>query len=197
MSRVAACRAAGRVGLWSLICLMVALGVARAQQPIEYRVLATSKTSTMEKELNAGAEQGFRYNAVMGGETEFGGKEVVTVMSRSGGREGRFAYRLLATNRTSTMEKEIQGAAKDGYEYKGQTILETVFGGQEVVVIMERDKDAQGLSEYRLVATTRTSTLEKELRDDGQVGYNVVGMTVGKTALGGKELVAIMKRPKS
>ena len=35
-------------------------------QRTEYRVLATNKTSTMEKELNDAAEQGFRFQAVMG-----------------------------------------------------------------------------------------------------------------------------------
>ena len=151
----------------------------------------------MERQLNEAAEQGFRFSAVMGGETEFGGKEVVSVMSRSAGVPARFAYRLLATNRTSAMEKEMQEAAKEGYEYKGQTIAETVFGGQEVIVIMERDKDSMARSEYHLVATTRTSTLQKELGDEGRAGFNVVGLTVAKTAMGGRELVAIAKRPKN
>src|SRR5215470_4615269 len=61
---------------------------------IEYKVVATTKTSTMEKELNAAAEQGFHYETVMGGETAFGGSEVVVVMSRVEGVKGRYAYRL-------------------------------------------------------------------------------------------------------
>ena len=44
-------------------------GAFRAPAPIEYRVLATTKTSTMEKELNDAAEQGYRFQTVMGGET--------------------------------------------------------------------------------------------------------------------------------
>ena len=38
---------------------------------IQHRVLATSKTSTMERELNAAAEAGFRFQSVMGGESAF------------------------------------------------------------------------------------------------------------------------------
>jgi hypothetical protein len=34
----------------------------------------------------------------------------------------------------------------------------------------------------------------KELGEAGSAGYVVVGMTVSKTLIGGKELVAIMKR---
>ena len=89
---------------------------------IEY--LATNKTSTMEKELNEAAEMGFRFQAVMGGESAFGGKEVVVIMSRLERKAaGRFGYRLLATSKTSTMQKELQDAADAGFMYRGQTIF--------------------------------------------------------------------------
>ena len=163
---------------------------------IEYHVVATSKTSTMEKELNQAAESGFRYDAVMGGETAFGGKEVVVAMSRAAGtKANRFAYRLLATSKTSTMQKELQDAADAGFQYRGQTVFHTAFGGDEVVCILERDGAAAKESvDYRLVATSKTSTLAKELQQAGAAGYQIVGMTVGKTALGGNQLVAITRR---
>lgn len=165
---------------------------------IEYRVLATNRTSTMEKELNEAAEAGFRFQAVMGGDTAFGGSEVVAVLSRSGNTNGRYAYKLLATNRTSTMQKEMQEAADAGFEYRGQTVFKSSFGGDEVVCILERDKDAAGqTSEYRLMATSRTATLQRELLEAGNAGFQVIGMTVAKTALGGKELVAITRRTKA
>ena len=59
-------------------------------------------------------------------------------MGRTAGRKLR-TYKLLAANKTSTLEKEMQDAADAGYEYKGQTIFESAFGGREVSVIMERD----------------------------------------------------------
>ncbi len=161
---------------------------------IEHRVLATRRTSTMENELNEAAEAGFRFQAVMGGETAFGGNEVVAVVSRGGTTRGRYAYKLLATQKTSTMQKELQEAADQGFHYRGQTVFSTRFGGKEVVAILERDKDAEPESfEYKLFATTRTSTLEKELQAAGSAGYELVGMTVGETAFGGKELVAITR----
>ncbi len=73
-------------------------------------------------------------------------------------------------------------------------MFSTRFGGKEVVAILERDKDAEPESfEYKLLATTKTSTLEKELQAAGSAGYELVGMTVGETAFGGKELVAITR----
>jgi hypothetical protein len=171
---------------------------AQAGKGIEYRVLATNKTSTMEKELNDAAEAGFRVRSAMGGETTFGGREVVVVTGRTPGTREHFAYKLLATTRTSTMSRELQEAADAGFEYKAQTVFRTAFGGSEVVVILERNRDAPAEpSEYRLVATSRTSTLEKELLAAGAEGYDVLAMTVAKTALGGEELVAITRRPKT
>lgn len=186
-------------------CVSAPLSVADAQEEVratpgaalEYLVLATSRTSTMEKEMNEAAEAGLRFLAVMGGETAFGGNEVVVLMGTQGEPGGRYAYRLLATSRTSTMQRELQQAAEAGYVYRGQTVFESLFGGEEVVVILERDNDTpQEPQEYLLVATSRTSTLQKELAEAGADGYEFVGFTVGTTAMGGQELVAILRRPK-
>ena len=164
----------------------------------EYRVLATKKTSTMEKELNEAAGSGFRLRDVMGGQTAFGGNEAVVVMARpaDGAAERQFEYRLLATSKTSTMQQELQAAADLGFEYVGQTVFETSFGGKEVVIILERDWAKPVIRhEYRLLATSKTSTMERELGETGKDGFILVGLTVGETKFGGPELVSILKRP--
>lgn len=169
---------------------------AFAQQPsFEYKVIATSKTSTMDKELNEAGEAGFHLNTIMGGETAIGGKEAVAVMARLASSKTRYQYRLLATSKTSTMQKEMQEAADAGYDYKGQTVFESLMGGKEVVVVMERDSDHPTKGDtYNLLATTKTSTTEKELQEVGREGFVVLGMTVSKTLMGGKELVTITRR---
>ncbi len=179
----------------ALLCLLVPAR-AGAQTSYDYRVLATSKTSTLEKEMNEAAEAGFRFSFVMGGETVVGGSEGVAVMAK-GGASGRYAYRLLATSKTSTMQKELQEASDAGFQYRDQTVFKSTFGGQEVVCILERDKaGTNGGFDYKLLATTKTSTLERELREAGSAGYEVMGMTVSKTVIGGKELVAITRKAK-
>ena len=186
-----------RFALRLLVGSIALLWTAQAfAQAIEYKVLATTKTSTMEKELNQAAEDGFRFNGVMGGETAFGGQEVVTVMSRlADSPRGRYAYKLVATSRTSTMQKELQQAADAGYMYQSQTIFESLFGGQEIVIILERDKEAPiAKDDYKLIATSKTSTLQKELLETGAAGYAFVGLTLGKTSMGGQEIVVITKR---
>ena len=163
-----------------------------AQQDV--RVLATAKTSTMEDEMNEAAEGGFRFAAVMGGDTAFGGSEVVVIMTRTS-NQPRVQYKLLATGKTSTMEKELQQAGDAGFEYRGQTVFKSTFGGKEVVAILERDKSVEPVRySYRVVATNKTSTMEKELRDSTAAGYEFVGMTVGKTLIGGEEIVSILRR---
>ncbi|MEZ5320324.1 MAG: hypothetical protein R2752_23175 [Vicinamibacterales bacterium] len=177
--------------------LLAAPAPAHAQDgPVEYRVLATTRTSTMQREINAAAAQGFRFDAVMGGETAIGGNETVVIVSRRPGDASKFEYRLLATNRTSTMEQEMQAASDAGFHYRGQTVFSTSFGGKEVIVILERDIDhpEPGGWDYRLLATSRTSTMEKEVQQAANQGFTVVGLTVADTAIRGKELVTIMRR---
>ncbi|MCY3757047.1 MAG: hypothetical protein OXG96_04935 [Acidobacteria bacterium] len=185
--------------LMLLVGFMWCVGTVTASgdpQRFDYKVLATNRTSTMEKEMNRAAALGFRLAAVMGGETSFGGSEVVVIMQKGRqGASGSYQYRLLATNRTSTMQKEMNQAAGEGFGYAGQTVFETTFGGKETVVIMERHGDGETRYEYKLLATNRTSTMQKELTQEGENGFKLAGMTVSRTTFGGEELVSILQRP--
>jgi hypothetical protein len=185
---------------WRLLIAGVVLSVtsfAAFAQTIEYRVLATKKTSTTQKEMNEASDAGFQFGGVMGGQTSFGGSEVVTIMYHNPSSEkGRFAYKLLATSKTSTMQKEMQAAGDEGFEYKGQTVYQSAFGGKEVVVILELDRTIKNRPryEYRLLATKKTSTMQKELQESGAEGFEFVGVTVADTAMGGPEVVSILRR---
>jgi hypothetical protein len=188
------------------VCLLAgglfSLGAA-AQAPAsngnwDYRLMATNKTSTMQKEMNEAADAGFRFQGVMGGKTAFGGQEVVVIFAKlkEATEKPHFKYSLLATNKTSTMQKEMQQAGDEGFEYKGQTVFKSTFGGQEVVVILERDTSVTpGRWEYRLLATKKTSTMQKELNEVGEQGFSFVGETVAETSFGGTEVVCIVRRP--
>ena len=152
--------------LVGMLCA-VALSVSGSAQS-EYKLLATSRTSTMEKELNQAAAEGYRLESTMGGE---GGGEIITVMRKAQGG-AKYHYRLLATSRTGTMQKELQEAANEGYDYRGYTAR------GEVLVILERDvtKPARKNYEYKLLATSRTSTMQKELDDAVEAGFELVAV---------------------
>lgn len=163
----------------------------------QFKVLATKKTSTMQKEMQEAADGGYRFEGVSGGGTSFGGSEVLVIMSKTENVDtnGRFQYKLLATSKTSTMQKELQEAGNNGFQYKGQVVFETFIGGDEVVVILEKDTKAEIKKiEYKLFATKKTSTMQKEINEGGAAGYSYVGVTVGKTLIGGSEIVVIMRR---
>jgi hypothetical protein len=179
------------------LVLLATVTTSVMAQAVSYRLLATTKTSTMQKEMNEAADAGYRFGGVMGGDTAFGGSEVVTIMVRMPEAAPKYAYRLLATSKTSTMQNEMQEAGDAGFEYRGQTVFNSTFGGEEVVVILERDKkETPKLFEYRLLATAKTGTMQKELQAAGEEGFELVGVTVAKTAMSGHEVVVITRRAK-
>lgn len=176
-----------------LPALLLFSGVLAAQT-YDYRVLATSRTSTMEKEMNDAAEAGYVFGGVMGGESAVGGKEVIVVMKKAAGAPATpRRYVLLATSKTATLQKELQQAGEEGFEYCGQTVFASALGGKEVSIILERGAGKRRL-DYKLLATSKTSTMEKELKEAGAAGYEFLGVIVGKTAFGGSEVISLLRK---
>ena len=100
-------------------------------------------------------------------------------------------FKVLATNRTSTMETELNEAGADGYRFVGTQGGETFFGGSETVLLMMLDPEGRRFR-YILLATSRTSTMEREL-NEVPLEFNYVGMTVFKTRFGGEETVVVLE----
>jgi len=93
-------------------------------------------------------------------------------------------YLLLATERTGTMQHEINAAAARGFRVVATSPKES----SEVVFLLEQTKDKY---EYRLVATARTGTLQREISDAAEAGYRIVPRAVtGK----GDEVVVLMEK---
>src|SRR4051794_4002156 len=113
---------------------IIPAAVGAENDRFDYRVLATSRTSTMEKEMNEAADAGYHFGGVMGGDTAVGGKEVVVVMVKHSEQNGdaKRTYKLLATSRTGTMAKELQQAGDEGFEFQGSTVFQSALGGKEV-----------------------------------------------------------------
>jgi hypothetical protein len=76
-------------------------------------------------------------------------------------------YVFLDTLKTGTMAKELDAAGRDGF---------VVHSASMLCLLLQRT-DA-GPHTYRLVATTRESTLEQELDDLGAQGFHVVPQSV-------------------
>ena len=108
-----------------------------AQEPEKYLLLATNRTGTMQDELNEAGARGYRFAGTQGGETAFGGREAVVIMALD--PEGRrFRYILLATNRTGTMQREMNEAPPE-YNFAGMTVFSSTFGGRVAAVILKAE----------------------------------------------------------
>ena len=139
-----------------------------------YLLLATTKTSTMQKELDEAAAQGFRI--LVGSPTS--GTEIALLLERVAQPADAYTYRLLATTRTGTMQKELTEAALDGFRLLPRTMVakKQMFGEVEIVVILERPQKTDKRYRYKLLATTLTSTLQKEVTEAEADGFVLVGM---------------------
>ena len=140
-----------------------------------YKLLATTKTSTMEKELNASAAQGYRI--LIGSPTS--GSEMAIFLERAPSKGEPYRYKLLATTRTGTMQKELNEAGDGGYRLLPRTMIakaQALMGGAEIVVVLERAPAGEKRYEYKLLATSLTSTLQKEVTEAQDAGFVIVGM---------------------
>jgi hypothetical protein len=170
-----------RIALLLTVALM--LGVyADGQKPKfdteqRYLLLATKKTGTMQKELNEAAAQGYR--VVVGSPTS--GSEMAILLERVATPPDTYQYKLLATTRTGTMDKELNEVAVQGYRLLPRTMISKVdvslfSGGQEIVVLLEKAPNSKKFYHYKLLATTLTSTLQKEITQSLAEGYTLAGM---------------------
>jgi hypothetical protein len=139
-----------------------------------FLLLATTKTSTMQKELDEASAAGFRVI----GSSPTSGSEMVVIMEKLATPPNNYQYHLLATTRTSTMQKEISEEAAKGFRLLPKTIIakQQMLGGQEIVLLMEKPPGKEQLYKYLLLATSRTATMQKEMAQAVDEGYEVVGM---------------------
>ncbi len=139
-----------------------------------YLLLATKKTSTMQKELSEAAAMGFR--VVAGSPTS--GTEMALFLERQASPQNPYRHKVLATTRTRTMERELNESAREGFKLLPNTMLakKGMLTGLEIVVVLELPPTPTYSYSYKLVATTRTRTLQKEVTEAQADGFKLVGM---------------------
>ena len=139
----------------------------------QYKLLATRRTSTMQKEIDEVAAKGYRI--LVGSPTS--STEMAVFLSQEGTAEQPFKYKLLATTRTGTMQKELNEISAEGYRLIPSTMIaKSGLLAVEIVMILERPPVVTKQYEYKLLATTLTSTLQKEVTESQQAGFRIVGM---------------------
>jgi hypothetical protein len=128
----------------------------------EYKLIDTARASTLEKEMNAAAAEGWRF--------EMASLGLTVLMSRpiKPPRQARYEYTILSTQRTKTLEKEIIEQAHLGYLFRASSI------GFGLAAIMEREKNAgppQATPEYKLLAEKSAEKMQQQLNDACAAGW--------------------------
>jgi hypothetical protein len=144
-----------------------------------YAVLATKRIQTMEKELDEAAAKGFR--VLFGGPTQ--NLDVAIFLKRiENPANGLYKYKVLATSRLKTMEKEMNDAAKGGFRILPSTItFKQGFLTAELFLIMEREPTAPNNYEYKLIEAGKEVNLQKKIEEAQGQGYEPITLiTLGK-----------------
>lgn len=139
-----------------------------------YKLLATTKTSTMQRELDEASVEGYRI--VMGSPTA--GNEMALFLQRVAKPPDTYSYKLLATTKTGTMQRELNELADGGFRLMPSTMIakKQLVGGIEIVALLERPPMTTSQYEYKLLATSQTGTLQREASEAQAAGFIIVGM---------------------
>ena len=170
----------------ALVAMMGVAFTAQAQERDRYLLLAAFKTGTMQEEVNAAAATGYR--VIAASRTE--GAEVVVVLEQA---SGSYQYRLLATTKTGTLQRELNDAAEAGFRVVQRAVTTKrsgsvgnaalrALGGRsdpgegELLILMEKGPEVATKTEYQVVATNRTGTLQKEISQAALNGYTLLAL---------------------
>ena len=152
----------------------------------EYKVLAATRIGTLENEFKTAVSEGYDFRGIIETGRVFIGGETLIVMEREAGQKtARSEYIFLNTKKEATLQKEMEGAASQGYVPLGFTrsedrsVKQQMFGimagsPYELTMILGRNREtpaAQMGREYKVLTTFKRGTLEKEMNQAAKDGY--------------------------
>jgi hypothetical protein len=171
-----------------LLLALVASATAQDKSKVErvkveddqtYLVLSTKRIQTMEKELDEAAAKGFR--VMFGGPTM--AWDMALLLKRTPETVAApYSYKVLATSRMKTMEKELNEISGKGYRLLSRTIIfkQGLFTG-ELLMIMEHEPQSNKSYEYKLLAASKETKLHRKVDESVAQGFVPVTMiTLGE-----------------
>lgn len=164
---------------------MTALVSAQDKVKIEdnqsFLILSTKKIETMEKELDEVAAKGYR--VLYGAPTA--AVDMAIFLERLDKTEEPYAYKILATSRNKTMEKELNELAAQGYRLLPRTIVfKQGFLTAELVMVMERAPNSKKIYEYKLIQARKETKLHEKIDAAIAEGFAPVTMiTIGENII--------------
>jgi hypothetical protein len=133
----------------------------------------------MEKELDDVSSRRFR--VLYGAPTQQYDMAVLLQRIKDPARTP-YSYKVLATSRNKTMEKELNQFAEKGYRLLPRTIIfKQGFFTAEMVMLMEKDPDAGKVYDYKLITASKEVKLHKKISEGMSLGFLPVTMvTIGE-----------------
>ena len=142
-----------------------------------YLVLSTKRIQTMEKELDEASAEGFR--VLYGGPTQSFDMALFLQRVQEPGQP-TYSYKVLATSRLKTMEKELNEAARGGFRMLPRTaIFKHGLLTVELVMLMERSPLAESNYEYKLVSAGKESKLHRKIEEAIAQGFTPLTIVTG------------------
>jgi hypothetical protein len=176
----------GRVFIGGETLMVMEREAGQKSSRSEYIFLNTKKESTLEKEMDGATSQGYApigftrsedrsVKQQMFGIMAGSAMELTMILGRSretpAAQMGR-EYKVLTTLKRGTMEKEMNQAAKEGYEFW--------YAAPGSVTIMVRDPKVKTAQyEYKILGTNRVNTMEKEMNEMSGSGFAYRATTTG------------------
>ena len=143
-----------------------------------FLILSTKRIQTMEKELDEVAAKGFR--VLYGAPTVT--YDMALFLEKIENPERPFSYKILATSRNKTMEKELNEQASKGFRLLPRTMIfkQGLFTA-EVVSVMERKFESNIAYEYKLIEAGKETKLQQKIDAARADGFNPITMiTLGE-----------------
>ena len=178
---------------------MAAGRLPRQDQPAaptqEFLFIDTRDASTLEKELNSQAQLGWRLDRLP--KSSLANSMGALLTRAEAGKQ--YQYKVLATRRVSTIEKEFTQAAAEGWEFRGllsrfdfgdMMMMAFTHVGGESFMVMEREVgETKRRFEYRLLSAQREKTIQRELDQAVAEGYLPLAIAVGQDTGGAMVLL--------
>ena len=159
------------------------------------------KPSWIQKQLNKAAALGYCFKSDADDDPS-----VVTLEKRAESR-ARCEHRVLSTTKVSTMQKELNEAASEGFQLvhaavpKTKTASGSLLGGllgaqiDEVMAVVEKTLDAPASYDYLVLSTQIRGTLDMEIEKTTEEGYELRRVLQRSDDPFADSYVAFLERP--
>ena len=169
------------------------LGVLMKRTPaggasVEYHLTAVERIATLENELNAAAQKGF---IVVPGTVTKAGNETIVLSRRTPGSSDRYSYRVLKSD--DSVENNLRDLASKGFSPVGAFLQQSGFGAMmsspttgSLHIVLQGPAEGAAVvpvRRARVLSTTKTSTMERELNEAAAEGFRVTGASLMKVML--------------